>query len=55
MRMAGKWLIETAELASFRKMDVESLKKFLTLQADYYRVPYGRFDEKHPRRSVFFG
>lgn len=54
-QMTGKWLIEMAELASIRKVEIESVKAFITRQVDRVRPPYGRRSEDFPRQSIFIG
>ncbi|WP_228557321.1 virulence-associated E family protein [Myxococcus sp. AB025B] len=49
------WLIELAELTTFRKSEDQALKAFLTRTEDTYRPPYGRTTVKSPRRCVFVG
>lgn len=53
MQLQGKWIVEFGELSAFRKADVETVKKWLTLQTDDFRPPYGRRTEKFPRQNVF--
>lgn len=55
MVLAGKWIMESAELVAFKKSDQEALKNFLSLRKDNYRKPYGREFEKQPRRVVIWG
>jgi putative DNA primase/helicase len=50
----GVWLVEIAELAGLRRAEVDSIKHFISKQADYYRVPYGKRIENFPRQCVFF-
>jgi hypothetical protein len=54
-QLAGKWLIEAADLSGMRKSDVETLKAFLSRQTDRARLAYGRFPVERPRSCVFFG
>lgn len=37
-KMQGAWIIEVAELAVFKKRDIESLKTFITNQSDIMRL-----------------
>lgn len=48
-------IAEIAELQSFKKADVNTLKMFLGQQTDKFRAPYERREEEHPRHCVFFG
>lgn len=51
----GKWFIELPELAAMRSAALESVKAFITRQADEYRMPYARHVESRPRRFVMVG
>lgn len=53
--LAGKWLVEIAEMHAFSRADVASVKRTLTTATDTYRQPYGRHSSDHPRMSVFAG
>lgn len=52
-QLAGKWIIEFAELASVRRADVDAVKAFVTERVDRYRPAYGRSACDYPRRCVF--
>ena len=55
-RCVSYWLVELGEIgATFRKSDIDQMKAFLTSSFDELRRPYGRDDERYPRRTVFFG
>lgn len=55
-RTHGKWIIELQELKALKKgKEIESIKAFITTQNDYYREPYARRAENHPRQCVFAG
>jgi predicted P-loop ATPase len=51
----GKWVVEIAELESFRGKAQTAIKAFLSRRIDHFRAPYGRIAEDHPRRTVFVG
>lgn len=53
--IASKWIVELAELASVRNVDIEKVKNFVTIAVDPVRPPYGRVTEDFPRRCVFVG
>ena len=55
LNLVGAWVIEMAELASFRRADTESTKAFLSARVDRVQAPYGRRWEDIPRQSVFIG
>ena len=51
----GSWIIELAELASVKRVDVESVKTFLSKRVDTYRPSYGHYVADFKRQCVFFG
>jgi phage/plasmid primase-like uncharacterized protein len=53
--LAGKWIIELAELACLKKTTVDDVKTFLTRTSDNFRQSYGRRNEDHPRQCIFVG
>jgi predicted P-loop ATPase len=55
LNVAGRWIVELAELSSVRKADTDTVKSFITRQWDKFRVPYGRLVESFPRQCVFIG
>lgn len=55
MLASAAWVVEIAELASFRRSDADALKAFFTTQVDKFRPPFGRAIEEFPRRCIFVG
>lgn len=53
--LAGKWIIELAEIAAMKKSTSEDVKSFLSRLVDSFRAPYATRSEDHPRQCVFFG
>lgn len=53
IRATSNWITELGEVGSTMKSDIDSLKAFLTLSYDQYRLPYGRADRKSPRHTCF--
>lgn len=53
--VAGKWLVEMAELAAMFKADAEVLKGFLSRSTDRVRRPFQTRDAPYPRQCVFVG
>lgn len=51
----GSWIIELGELDGLRRVDVNSVKHFVSKREDRFRVAYGKRVEHFPRRCVFFG
>ena len=54
-KLQGYWLLEISEMKGMKKMDVESIKAFVSRQEDIYRPAYARNTERRPRQCVFFG
>lgn len=54
-QMAGKWIIEMAELSGMSKADNNVRKGFLSRQNDRVRKSYGRRSEDYPRQCIFIG
>lgn len=53
--LAGKWVVEIAELDAMRRADNSRIKSFLTRRTDHFRASYGRHAEDRPRQCVFAG
>lgn len=53
--LAGRWLVEAAELKGMRRGDVEHLKSFLSRQVDRARMSYDRLVSEVPRQCVIVG
>lgn len=53
--LAGKWIIELAELDAMRRSELETVKSFITRQSDRYRIPYAKTSSDFPRTVAFFG
>ena len=51
--LKGKWVIEMAELAGLRKVEVEAAKAFISSTEDFFRAAYARMAEAWPRQCVF--
>jgi len=54
-RLAGKWIVEIAELAALKRAEIEDVKNFITKQTDDFRKAYGHHNDDHRRRCVFYG
>ena len=54
-KLQGYWLLEISEMKGMRKMDVESVKAFISRQEDIYRAAYARNTERRARQCVLFG
>lgn len=53
--LAGRWIVELAELDSLSRAEIATTKAFLSRRVDRFRAPYARRVEEHPRRCVFAG
>lgn len=51
----GKLIIEIAELDSFSKSDITTVKNILTARTDRLRMPYEKYAQDYPRQCVFVG
>lgn len=54
-KLQGYWILELGELAGIRKVDVETVKSFVTRTDDKYRQSYGVVVESHPRSCIIVG
>ncbi|MEG1813646.1 MAG: virulence-associated E family protein [Clostridia bacterium] len=54
-KLQGFWILELGELAGIKKMDVETVKAFITRQDDKFRHSYGYSVEDHPRQCIIVG
>jgi len=54
-KLQGYWILELGELAGIKKMDVETVKSFITRTDDKFRQAYGVNVESHPRSSIIVG
>lgn len=52
--LRGVWIMEIAELATFRRAEQEAIKRFLSSREDIYRPAYGKQQVKFPRQCIFF-
>jgi len=53
--MRTAWLIEIADLAGFRKHEIENLRAFVSRKVDRVRLSYARRSEDFPRQCIFVG
>lgn len=54
-KLQGYWILELGELAGIKKVDVETVKSFVTRVDDKYRQAYGMVVESHPRSCIIVG
>lgn len=54
-KMQGVWIMEIGELSGMKKVDVETVKAFISRTDDKYRHTYGQFVESHPRGAIIVG
>jgi putative DNA primase/helicase len=55
LQVAGRWIIELAELDSISRADVAKIKAFMSRSVDRFRPPYGRRVTEQPRQCIFAG
>ncbi len=53
--LAGKWLVEFAELGSLSKAEESKIKNYITERVNTFRKSYGMLAEDNKRRCVFAG
>jgi predicted P-loop ATPase len=53
--LAGRWIIEVAELDAMTHPELSRVKAFLSCASDHFRPPYGRRTIDVPRQCVFAG
>lgn len=53
--MQGVWIIEFSELDAIQKVEWTRTKKFISLQSDCFRSPYGYNTQDYPRQCIFAG
>ncbi|MCD7752241.1 MAG: virulence-associated E family protein [Lachnospiraceae bacterium] len=54
-KLQGYWILEIGELAGIRKVDVETVKSFVSRTDDKFRQSYGVVVESHPRSCIIVG
>jgi putative DNA primase/helicase len=54
-KIQGLWIAEVAELAVFKKKEIEDLKSFLSTQVDRSRLAYAHTTKDFPRQCIFVG
>ena len=54
-KLQGYWILELSELNGIKKMDVETVKSFISRTDDKYRVAYGTVVESQPRQCIIVG
>lgn len=54
-KLQGYWILELGELAGIKKVDVETVKSFVTRTDDKFRQSYGAVVENHPRSCIIVG
>lgn len=54
-QLQGNWIIEIAELAGFKKSEVEQVKQFVSKKSDKFRPAYGRRIVDFARQCILVG
>ena len=47
-KLQGKWILELSEMAGMKKVELETVKSFISRTDDYYRPAFGHVVESHP-------
>lgn len=55
MALLGVWCLELAEIEHLIRMEVETIKAFLSRAVDRYRPPYGKSFIDRPRQGILVG
>jgi len=53
--LQGQLIVEIAELDSFNRSEVQTIKRVITCSKDRYRVPYERTPQDFPRTCILVG
>lgn len=53
MKIAGRWIVEIAELTAMNEQTIEACKGFFSQTMDSFRPPYGRRIIDAPRQCIF--
>lgn len=54
-KLQGYWILEIAEMNGIKKVDVETVKSFISRRDDKFRQAYGTVVESHPRTNIIVG
>ena len=54
-KLQGYLILELGEMSGMKKVDIETVKSFLSRTDDIYRPSYGRVVESHPRQCIIVG
>ena len=54
-KLQGYWILEIAEMNGIKKVDVETVKSFISRTDDKFRQAYGSVVESHPRSNIIVG
>jgi len=54
-KLQGYWILELGELAGMKKVEMETIKSFVTRTDDKFRQAYGITVENHPRSNIIVG
>lgn len=54
-KLQGYWILEIAEMNGIKKVDVETVKSFISRTDDKFRQAYGAVVESHPRTNIIVG
>lgn len=55
INLAGKFIVEMAEINVLLKNSDEDIKEMLSTREDHYRIPYAKGSQAHSRTNIFVG
>lgn len=54
-KLRGIWIMEISELSGIKRVDVETVKAFISRSDDQFREPYATYVQTHPRKCILVG
>lgn len=54
-QLQNKWIVEIGEMSGMRKVDIESVKSFVSRRVESYRDAFGHYATDKPRQCIIVG